>query len=224
MAHSDENHRPAASLLHKLLTLVSLEWLTLLPDLYRLLQQWWPHPQGMYEILEYDSTLEILDPQGEMAIFKKRQRVKFLQDHIIAFEDYAWGDGNIFADYHCSPGIVADCYQQGDRWNILISLRETKNRGDIEEFYIERTVKNTYTQPEEWRQVEIRHLTRRLKITIIFPQERRCQRAILHQRSRHQTTRLGPEHFSDLPDGRQVLTWETTKIKQFEIYTIRWRW
>ena len=203
----------------------SLEWLTILPDLYLTVRQWWREQhQGMYEILDYDSTLELLDTTGETAVFIKRQRVKFLQNNIIAFQDYAWGDGDIFADYQCSPGVVVDRYQEGDRWNVLISLRETKNRGDIEDFYIQRTVRNTYTQPEEWRQVEIRHLTRRLKIAIIFPKERRCQRATLLQRSKHQTFVLGSEHFTNLPDGRQVLTWETSKIKQFEIYTIRWRW
>ena len=42
----------------------------------------------------------------------------------------------IFADYSCRPGEVTDVYQEGDRYNILISLRETKAAGDIEDFYI----------------------------------------------------------------------------------------
>jgi hypothetical protein len=225
MTPSSGVNSPSRSLWRKILASFSLEWLTILPDLYFTVRHWWSEQyQGMYEILDYDSTLELMEANGETAVFIKRQRVKFLQNNIIAFQDYAWGDGEIFADYHCSPGVVVDRYQEGDRWNVLISLRETKNRGDIEDFHIQRTVRNTYTQSEEWRQVEIRHPTRRLKIAIIFPKERRCQRATLLQRSRHQTTVLGPDHFTDLPDGRQILTWETTKIKQFEIYTIRWRW
>jgi hypothetical protein len=55
-------------------------------------------PGRHVEILEYDSTLELLDVKSETAIFRKLQRVKFLQDNIIAFQDYAWGDGDIFAD------------------------------------------------------------------------------------------------------------------------------
>jgi hypothetical protein len=178
----------------------------------------------MYEILDYDSTLELVDPRGETAIFKRRERVRFLHNNIIAFEDYAWGDGKIFAEYRCSPGKVVDRYQEGDRWNVLISLRETKSAGGVVDFHIERTVKYGFTKVEEWRQVEIRHWTRRLKISIIFPKERRCQRAVLVNRSRNQTTVLGQEHFNDLPDGRQELTWETRKIRRLEIYTIRWKW
>ena len=43
-----------------------------------------------------------------------------MQNNVIAFEDYAWGDGEIFTDYRCSPGVVVDKYQEGDRWSILI--------------------------------------------------------------------------------------------------------
>jgi hypothetical protein len=222
-------HSSLIQLGRRLLALLSLERIAVLFDVYQLFRPWLNHlrREGLYEILEYDSTLELLDPQGQTAIVKKRQQVKFNQDHIIAFQDYAWGDGDCLADYKCSPGVVVDRYQEGgDRWNLLISLRETKSRGDIEDFRIVRTVKQSFTKDDEWWQVEIRHPTKRLKMTVIFPRERRCQRAVLLQRSRHRATVLGPEHFSDLPepDGRQMLVWETKNIRWFEIYTLKWRW
>lgn len=215
-----------SSLGRKLLACFSLEWLTVLPDLYRLLHQWWYRyrHEGTYEFLTYDATLELVDPQGKTAVLKKQQRVKFLQTNTIAFEDYAWGEGKIFVDYKCSPGIPVDRYQEGDRWNVLISLRETKNPGDVTGFYIERTVKNGFTKPEEAWQIQMRSRTRRLKVGILFPQARHCQRAVLIQQSSRRTTVLDSDHFTDLPDGRQLLTWETRQIKRFETYTIKWRW
>jgi hypothetical protein len=211
---------------NRFLPYLSPDWLSLLFDLYRTLRQLISRErhEGMYEILEYDSTLELLDPKGRTAIFKRRQRVKFLQDNVIAYQDRAWGDGEILAEYKCSPGVEVDRYQEGDRWNVLISLRETKSAGDIEDFYIERTVRNGFTKDEEWRQTEIRHRTRQLKLAVIFPKERWCQRAVLIQRNRNRTTVLDQEHFTTLPDSRQVLTWEITKPRRFEIYTIKWRW
>lgn len=178
----------------------------------------------MYEILDYESTWEMLDTEGRKAIFRKRQRVKFLQNNIIAFEDYAWGDGEIFADYKCAPGVVVDRYREGDRWNILISLRGTKNKGDIEEFYIERTVKNGFTNSEEWQQAEIRRQTKHLQMNVIFPSSRPCRAAVITQRSENRPITLGLEHFRTLPDGRQLLTWETTKVRSFDIYTLKWQW
>lgn len=216
----------SSSLARTLLTCLSQDWVTLVFDLYqtlRRLMQRYNH-EGLYEILEYDTLLELLDSRGKKAIFKKRQRIKFLQDYISTFQDYAWGDGEIFADYQCSPGVVVDRYKEGDRWNILISLRETKNSGDIEEFYIERTALNGFTQPSELLQTEIRHRTKRLKVSVIFPKIRRCQRATLLQRSRNKSRVLGPEDLTTLPDGRQRLTWEASKIKRFEVYTLKWQW
>lgn len=92
------------SLLRSLLSLLSLGQLGALIDLYQVLRQWWPVNTDMYEILDYEAQLELIDGQGAVAIFRKRQKVKFLQNNIIAFEDYAWGDGDVLADYRCSPG------------------------------------------------------------------------------------------------------------------------
>ena len=179
---------------------------------------------GIYEVLDYDSTLELLDSRGENAVFKRKQKVRFLQNDVIAYQDHAWGDGDILAGYECSPGVVADCYQDGDRWNILISLRETKNRGDVEDIYITRRVKNGFTEDEEWRQIEVWYTIKQLKIAVIFPQDRPCQRAVLQPRRSNKTIPLGPEHFRTLPDGRQILTWEKKNPRRAEVYTLRWKW
>jgi len=125
----------------------------LLPSLLR------RSPEGMFEVLSYDSTLELLDTKGEEAVFKRVQRMRFLQDNIIAIQDHVWGEGDIFASYDCSPGIEADRYQEGDRWNVLISLRETKSKGDVEDYYIERKVRNGFLNEWEWRQTELWHTT-----------------------------------------------------------------
>lgn len=216
----------SSSLLRSLRTCLSQDWIELLFDLYRILHRWVAkhRHEGMYEILDYDSTLDLIDPRGETAIFKRRQRVKFLQDYIIAFQDYAWGEGVIFANYKCSPGVEVDRYQEGDQWNILISLRETRSAGDVMDFYTERTIKHGFTKVEEWWQVEIRHRTRQFRLAIIFPKERHCRRAVLIQRNHHRTSALGPEHFTNRPDGRQVLAWEPEKLKRFETYTLKWLW
>jgi hypothetical protein len=213
-------------LLRRFLSYCSWDWIAAILDLVRGLHRAWSHgrQEGMYEILDYDATIELLDPKGERAVFHKRQRVKFLQDHILIFQDYAWGEGNLFATYRCSPGVVVDRYQEGDRWNVLISLRSSKSRGDIEEFTIERKVKGGFTKDDEWRQVEIRHRTRRLRLAVVFPKTRPCRQAQLIQRSRHRALPLGPEHFHALPDGRQRLAWEAKNVQPLEIYTLRWRW
>jgi len=58
------------------------------------------------EVLEYESTLELKDRGGKRAIFKKREKVRYLQDNVIAYQDQAWGNGEILIDYRCSPGTA----------------------------------------------------------------------------------------------------------------------
>lgn len=45
----------------------------------------------MYEILDYDSTLDILDPNGETAILIRREVIRFLQNNVVAIHDHYWG-------------------------------------------------------------------------------------------------------------------------------------
>jgi hypothetical protein len=45
-----------------------------------------------------------------VAIVDRQEEVRFLQGNVVAFADYAWGDGQIFADYRCSPGVPVDRY------------------------------------------------------------------------------------------------------------------
>lgn len=220
------NDRPSLpGLLRKLFKNLSLDWISVLLDIGTYLRGFLcAQPTGPYEILDYESTLELLDISGKIASFRKRLQVKFLQNGVIAFEDYAWGDGEILADYKCVPGEVVDKYREGDRWNILVSLRESKSIGDTEEFYIERIEKNAFTMAEEWLQTEIRRRTRRLRINIVFPKERRCLRAVLTQRRSNRAHVLGSEHIRILPDGRQIVTWETKDMNAYDVITLKWQW
>ncbi len=213
-------------LLRSLFACFSMEWIVALVELTHSVTHLLALDRhgGMYEILDYNSTLDPVDRKGTIAVFKRHQRVKYLQNNILTFQDHAWGEGEIFADYQVSPGSVVDRYQEGDRWNILISLRETKSRGDVESFHIERTVRNGFASDEEWWQVEIWQKTHQIKLQTLFPKERHCRRAVLQTRAGNKTTVLGHEHFQLLPDGRQMLTWQAKHPRQAEVYTIRWTW
>lgn len=213
------------SLLRRILKPFSIDWISFALEVGTKLRRYLcVQPTGPYEILEYKVTVELLDTKGKNAIFRKRQRVKFLQNSVIAFEDYAWGDGDILSDYRCVPGVVVDKYKEGDRWNILVSLRDTKSVGDIEQFHIEQRVKNTYLKRDEWLQTEIRRHTRRLVMSIIFPKARHCKRAVVVKRSANKTTELETGNFDTLPDGRQLVSWATDHTRPYEVYTLKWQW
>lgn len=58
------------------LSLLSLNHINAFLDIYELLRQWWPGNIDMYEILDYESTWEMLDPEGRMAISRKSKSRK----------------------------------------------------------------------------------------------------------------------------------------------------
>ncbi len=179
---------------------------------------------GMYEVLEHDVRLELLDTLGREAVYYKRQRVRFLQDNIVAYEDKAWGDGNIFAKYKCSPGVPVDYYRDGHRYRVLISLRETKKRGDVMEFHIQRQIECGFMQEIEELQSEIDHETKELTLTVIFPQERHPKAVWRVKQNAARTTPLESNHFQRLPDGKLQIRWRTQHPKRFDAYSLRWSW
>jgi hypothetical protein len=181
-------------------------------------------PQGMYEVLNYETRLELLDTKGEQSVFYKRQKVRFLQNNVIAYQDQAWGDGEIFAEYECSPGVPVDRYQEGNRWRVLISLRQTRNRGDVEEFHIKRSIRNGFTGKTENFQNKIDHRTHEASFSVVFPKRRLPHRVVLVEDNQARTVHPNAEQIQALPDGRQQIVWTVKNPRLFELYSIRWEW
>ena len=178
----------------------------------------------MYEVVEYESTLELHDCKGKKATYKKRQKVRYLQDNIIAFEDQAWGDGEILVDYKCSPGVPVDQYRLDYKTFILISLREVKNRGDIDEFNIEWGIRGGFLRKTEQWGTEIRRPVKKLKVSVVFPETRPLQRLALVEKSRQRRKSLDRNANQQLPDGRWRVVWEKRNPRLSETYMLEWKW
>ena len=180
--------------------------------------------EGMYEVIDYESTLELKDTKGERVVFHKREVIKYLQDYVLTYQDQAWGDGEILIGYHCSPGIPVDRYRAGYKTHILISLRDVKNKGDIEEFNIEWAIKNGFLNHTGFWATEISHRTKRAKVKIIYPKDRFPKRISIYEKNKQKTQSLGKSALTTLPDGRCLLTWEKSQPRLYEQYIINWEW
>src|SRR5258706_3327830 len=150
--------------------------------------------EGLYEVFSHEVQLELLDAMGKKAVYTKHQRVRFLQNGITAYQDQAWGVGNIFAEYQCSPGIPVDRYQEGYRHFVLISLRQTKHYGDVETFHIRRVVTDGFIKPVEHFQTHIDHPTKTLSMALIFPARNPPRSVQLIEQNSTRSLALGPTH------------------------------
>jgi hypothetical protein len=180
--------------------------------------------EGSYEVLDYESTLEIHNSEGTRATFQKIIRVRYLQNNIIAFRDYAWGDGDILINYRTSRGKQVDRYRSGYKTYIIISLRDVKNRGDMDEFDIQWDIRQGFLTQDGYWGADISQRTKHLQVNVIFPKSRPPLQIKQEENHRQQTHILGREAQKQLPDGRWLVTWEKDNPRLYELYVIRWIW
>jgi hypothetical protein len=209
-----------------LATVTPSTWGKVLGELWQTGQKLWRDlgDKGLYEVLEYTSTLELLDKRGKQAFVRKYEKVRYLQNNIIAYQDKAWGDGEILIDYRCSPGIPVDHYRPGRKTYILISLREARNQGEVDEFNIEWGMRKGFLRPSELWEVQINHRTKQAKLQVIFPATRPPLRVSLIEGHSQCPRPLGNEAQHQLPDGRWMVAWETTRPRLHETYSLKWDW
>ena len=179
--------------------------------------------RGLYEVLDYESTLELKDPKGKDATFKKREEVRYLQNNVIAYQDQAWGDGEILLNYHCTPRIPVDRYRSGYKTYILISRREVKDKGDVDEFNIEWDMCGGFLRRAEQWETHVTHRTKDLKINVVFPRSRPPRHTVLIEGNRQRSHDLG-KRGQVLPDGRRRVSWETRHPCLYENYLLQWEW
>jgi hypothetical protein len=179
--------------------------------------------EGMYEVLDYETTLEIHDSRGKKATLSKRMLVRYLQDNIIAFQDTYWAHGKVNG-YQVSPGKPVDEYKSGYLTYVLISLRTVKNKGSIDEFNMQWSIIDGFRKPDGFWQTEVLNRMKRMKVSLLFPIARPPIRLYLEEKNRKSSTELTADAFKRLPDGRLKVSWIEESPKLFESYILRWDW
>jgi hypothetical protein len=198
----------------------------MLGDLYNLAKSYIQKltKPGMYEVSNYETTLEILDKKGRHAVLTKKEEVKFLQNNIIAFQDQAWGSGKILIGYKCSPGFPVDFYQFAHKTYVLISLRDVMNKGDITKFNIRWKVKDGFQKLNGFWSTDINHCTKQMKVIVIFPKERPPLKCMAVESNSQRIKELPNEAIVRLPNKRWQVTWEKKNPRLYEHYVLKWEW
>jgi hypothetical protein len=179
---------------------------------------------ALYEVRRFTVTLELRDPQGDVAVLEREQVVRFLQDGVVGLYHQVWGEGDLFDDYQVAPGVVADRFQLGPRHLTLISLRQIKNRGDVLRLRIRRQVKRGWTRTTEWLETAVNHRTRFVRVRVVFPADRPPLRACLIEEISGATHELERARWQVARQGRTALAWQKRPPVLGETYLLRWEW
>jgi len=178
----------------------------------------------VYEVLYYESTLEILDPKGREGKFSKIEKVKFLQNNVIAIQDQIWGVEKNIVEYKCSPGIPVDFYQSGHKTFVIISLREVKSKNDMEEFHIQWNLKGKVIGYYGFWETYIDRFTKQMSQKVIFPENRPPIRLWMMEGMQKKTIEMDKNKMVQLPDKRWQVVWDKKTPRLFETYTLKWKW
>jgi hypothetical protein len=180
------------------------------------------YPEGLfpgpYEILDYFATLNLEDPDGKRATFRRTQTIRFLQEGVSAILDHAWGDGVLSSYYHTDAGKVEGSISDGNRRHFIIRLHHRMKRGDALTFQVQRTAMVGFMADQEWLETTIDHPIRRLRRRIVFPPQRKCQRAELEIRARRISLEPAQRR------GRTLVDFTARHPLPHMPYTVRWTW
>ena len=198
----------------------------ILTDLYswgKTRVQRWRKP-GMYEVLDFESTLEILDPRGMVASFQKSERVRFLQDNVIAIQDQLWGFKKNIYDYKCSPGIPVDFYESGHKTLVVISLREIRSKNDEIDLSMQWYLKGDPIGKTGVWETYINQFTHKINLSIIFPAGRPPIRAWINEGNKKRSINIDKKSLIRLPNSEWKISWEKKNPQLYETYSMNWEW
>ena len=175
----------------------------------------------LFEVNEIQVALEVLDKMGKRAVYTRRQRVRFLRNHVTSFYDYGWGTGDSFASHRVHPGRIVERRKIGLRYRSLVVLPRPQRAGDEMTFSVRRLWKNTLEKHDNWLELEVYRPTRKARLSVVLPRSHPSRSARLVDTRRQSSVPVRPTTMSD---GRQKLQWSTTAIKVGDRYTLEWIW
>ena len=177
--------------------------------------------QDAYEVLDYKASLEVLDVKGTRAVYTKRERIRFIRDHIACFYDYGWGTGDAFASHRVSPGRVIERRQVGPRYRSLVVLPEPQNKGDEMMLEVRRLVREGLIDKRNWLEAEVNHTMQHLKLSVTLPASRKVLAARFIKRREQQESPLAIRCSAN---NRQHLVANVVKPPKGDLYTLEWDW
>jgi hypothetical protein len=180
---------------------------------------------GLWQIVDDIDEWDIQDDRGAKVVLTKTRKLRFLQNGVFAIRDWAWGSGKFDQNYSCEPGFAADHFWHDGRHNVVVSLRETKRRGDIESFVIKREFTDSFCEESETVHAEIMTETEQLTIKVIFPTSRPPKKAWASRRKDEAANKKHKKlDIHGGVDGRQFITHTLTRPDLGENYVVGWDW
>jgi hypothetical protein len=179
-------------------------------------------PTAAYETLSLALELELLDPRGERAVLRRRQRLRFLRDGAAIVRELVWGDGEQLVRYQAQGARRLGVRAEGSKRAVLLDPAAHPAAGDQLTITSRRTIRGGFLGRQEYCEVYLERPTGRLEFTIIFPATRPPLTAQLVRATTEAVVRQLPLRYR--ADGRAVVRCRLQRPDPATTYSVRWAW
>jgi hypothetical protein len=180
------------------------------------------HPAVAYENLLIELVLDIRDRRGMRAVLERRQRVRFLAEEVDVVRELAWGDGEPFAHYRVRGATRLMVRPEGPKRAVLLGLQRRPTKDERVTLSSRRLIRGGFLEAREYWEVWFERPTRRVALTVIFPNRRPPHAVELVTLPRLAPPRRVPVRFA--ADGRAFVRWSETRLDLERTYSLRWSW
>lgn len=122
-----------------------------------------------FETIKFSGKVEILDREGHVARFRRRQRIRFLEDGVTTFFDRVWGEGVLFANYHAKAMRLIDAIPTRKGYVVVLALPRPFKKGEVFEVETQRRIVGAFIYDWGYWDSTMAVPTERLQIDVLTP-------------------------------------------------------
>ncbi len=177
---------------------------------------------GPYRVLGIHCTWDLREPDASVAKVTKRLELEFNYE-TIALSDYAWGDGDCFAEYACEFGTpLKPKIKDGSRQYVVVALPAARQRGEQAELISHRTIRDSFPDASEWVELEVKRRTAKVVLEVRFPASRKPSAVRLCRQSDGRTIDMTSKLLSEA--SGPVLRYELDGVRKDDVLKLTWDW
>jgi hypothetical protein len=122
-----------------------------------------------YETIKFSGRLKILDSDRQVAVFARRQRIRFLEDGVSVFFDRVWGEGVLFGAYF-APGLqILEPIRTPNGYIVPLQLPRRFRAGETFDIATRRRIIAAFYDPEGYWETATSVPANLVQISVVTP-------------------------------------------------------
>lgn len=122
-----------------------------------------------YETIKFSGRLKFLDTTRSVAIFTRRQRVRFLEDNVGVMFDRVWGEGVILGRYSVQEAKLMEPIRTSNGYILPLALPGRFRKGDVFDLVTHRRIIGAFDNDSGYWDTSMTKPTELIQITVITP-------------------------------------------------------